>query len=115
VSRLLLAQLAEVLEEEIEKEKKLWVRKLLARSIHGCSALLLKELHAEDPAKYRACLRMSPECFDTLHDVIANDIQRLDILMKDATHSKIKLEIALSYLATGKFLNFIKFLLVGSW
>jgi hypothetical protein len=44
----LLAQLAEILEEEIWKEKKLWVRKWLARSTHGCSSLLLKELHAED-------------------------------------------------------------------
>jgi hypothetical protein len=73
------------------------VRKWLARrSTHGCSALLLKELHAEDPAEYRACLRMSPECFDALHDVIANDIQRLDTLMRDAIPSRIKLEIALS-------------------
>jgi hypothetical protein len=54
VSRLLLAQLAEVLEEETEKEKKLWVRKWLARSIHGSSSLLLKELDAEDPAEYWA-------------------------------------------------------------
>jgi hypothetical protein len=30
------------------------VRKWLARSTHGCSALLLKELRAEDPAEYRA-------------------------------------------------------------
>jgi hypothetical protein len=49
----------------------------------------------------RACLRMSPECFDTFHDVIASDIQRLDTLIRDAIPSRIKLEIALSYLATG--------------
>jgi hypothetical protein len=48
VSRLFLALLAEILEEEIGKEKKLWVRKWLARSTHGCSSLLLNELHAED-------------------------------------------------------------------
>jgi hypothetical protein len=30
------------------------VRKWLARSTHGCSSLLLKEQHAEDPAEYRA-------------------------------------------------------------
>jgi hypothetical protein len=42
VSRLLLAQLAEILEEEIGREKKLCVRKWLARSTHGCSALVFK-------------------------------------------------------------------------
>jgi hypothetical protein len=36
VSRLLLVQIAEVLEEEITREKKVWVRKWLARrSTHG--------------------------------------------------------------------------------
>jgi hypothetical protein len=64
VSRLLLVQL-EVLAEEIAREKKVWVRKWLARSTRGGSALLLKELFSEDPAEYRAFLRMSPECFDT--------------------------------------------------
>ena len=102
VSRLLLLQIAEVFEEEIAREKKVWVRKWLARrSTHGGSALLLKELYAEDPAEYRACLRMSPECFDTLHDLIANAIQRSDTLMRDAIPSRIKLEVTLSLLATG--------------
>jgi len=54
-----------------------------------------------DPAEYRACLRMSPECFDTLHDLIANAIQRNDILMRGAIPSRIKLEVTLSFLATG--------------
>jgi hypothetical protein len=70
----------------------------LVRSTHGFSALLLKELHAEDPTKYRACLRMSPECFDTLHVVTDNNIQRLNTLMRDAIPPRIKLEISLSYL-----------------
>jgi len=65
------------------------------------TVLLLKELYAEDPAEYRACLRMSPECFDTLHGLIANAIQRNDTLMRDAIPSRIKLEVTLSFLATG--------------
>jgi hypothetical protein len=84
VSRLLLVQIAEAL-EEIAREKKVWVRKWLARrSTYGGSALLLKEPFAEDPGEYRACLRISPECFDTLHDLIANARQRSDTLMRDA-------------------------------
>ena len=34
------------------------------------SITLLKELYAEDPAEYRPFLKMSPELFDTLHDLI---------------------------------------------
>jgi hypothetical protein len=102
VSRLLLVQIAEVLEEEIARENKVWVRKWLARrSTHDGSALLLKELYAEDPTEYRACLRKSPELYDTLHDQIANAIQRSDALIRDAIPSRIKLEVTLSFLATG--------------
>jgi hypothetical protein len=92
LSRLLLVQIAEVLEEEIAREKKVKVRRWLARrSIHGGSALFLKELFAEDPAEYRACLRISPECFDSLHDLIANAIQRSNTLMRDAIPWRNKL------------------------
>ena len=98
---MLLVQIAEVLEEEIAREK-LWVREWLARrSTHGGSALLSKELNAEDQAEYCAGLRMSPECFETLHDLIANAIQRSDTLMRDAIPLRIKLEVTLSFLATG--------------
>jgi hypothetical protein len=74
---------------------------LVRRSTHGGSTLLLKELYAEDPAEYRACFRMSPECFDTLHYLIANTIQRSDTLMRYTTASRIKLEVTLSFLAMG--------------
>jgi hypothetical protein len=63
--------------------------------------LLLKELYAEDLAEYCTCLRMSSEYFDTLHDLIANGIQRSDTLMRDAISSRIKLEVTLTFLATG--------------
>jgi hypothetical protein len=99
---LLFVQISEVLEEEIARENKVWERKWLARrSTHGGSALLLEELYAEDPAEYRACMRMSPECFDTLYDLIDNAIQRSDTMIRDAVPSRIKLEITLSFLATG--------------
>jgi len=98
ISRLLLLQIAEGLEEEIAKEKKVRVRTWLARrSTHGGSALLSKELYAEDPAAYRACLRMSPECYDTLHGLTANVLQRSDTLMRDAIPSRIKLEVTSSF------------------
>jgi hypothetical protein len=115
VSRLLLVRIAEVLEKEIAREKKVWARKWLARrSTHGGSALLLKELYAEDPAEYRACLRMSPECFGTLHDLIANAIQRSDTLMRDAIPSRIKLEVTWSFLATENSYRNLQHLFWGS-
>ena len=70
------------------------------RSTHGGSALLLKELFAEDPAEYRAFLRMSPECFDTLPDLIANARKRSDTLMRDAYLRELKWKLHL-FLATG--------------
>ena len=58
---MLIVQSAEVLEEKIAREMKVWIRKWLARrSTHGGSALLLKELYTEDLAEHRACLRMPP-------------------------------------------------------
>jgi len=99
---LLLVQIAEVFEEGIGRLRKVWVWKWLAwRSTHGWSTLLLIELYAEDPAEYRACLRMSPECFGTSHDLIANAIQKSDTLMRDAIPSRTKQEVTLSFLATG--------------
>jgi len=57
VSILLLVQIAEVLEEKIAREMKVWIRKWLSRrSTHGRSALLLKKLYAEDLVEHRACL-----------------------------------------------------------
>ena len=54
-------KVSRLLEEKIAREMKVWIRKWLARrSTHGASALLLKELYAEDLAEYCACLRMSP-------------------------------------------------------
>ena len=44
---------------------------------------------------------MSHACFDALHDLIANAIQRSDTLMRDAIPSRIKLEVTLSFLAKG--------------
>jgi hypothetical protein len=44
---------------------------------------------------------MSPECFDILHDLIASATQGSDTLIRDAIPSRIKLEVALSFLATG--------------
>jgi hypothetical protein len=77
VSTLLLVQIVEVLQEEIAREKKVWVRKWLARRMYTWwISITFKITVTEDPAEYRVCLRMSPECFDTLHDLIANATEK---------------------------------------
>jgi hypothetical protein len=97
-----LYRLQKYLKRKLQEKRRCGERKWLARrSTHIGSVLLLKELYAEVLAGYRACLRLSPECFDTLHDLIAIAIQRSDTLMRDVIPSRIKLEVTLSFLATG--------------
>ncbi|KAK9737988.1 hypothetical protein QE152_g10227 [Popillia japonica] len=98
----LLEEAAEMLQEEIVNKKRIWVRKWIEdRETTGGSILLMKQLRSEDPQEYRSGLRMTPENFDELLSLVANSIQRKDTLMRDALPAKVKLEITLTYLATG--------------
>ncbi|XP_050302766.1 putative nuclease HARBI1 [Anthonomus grandis grandis] len=63
--------------------------------------MLLKELAIEDVREYRNCMRMSPASFDVLLKKISPAIQRSDTTMRMALPARTKLEITLSYLATG--------------
>lgn len=99
---LLKDELSNMLDEELKKKKRLWVRKWISeRSVTGGSALLLKQLRLEDPSEYRLALRLTAENFDELLSLIEHPIQRQDTIMRDALPAKIKLEITLTYLATG--------------
>ena len=92
----------DIIEEEATQEKGIWVREWIKRRNElGASGTLLKELHCEDPSEYRSCLRMSPGKFDKLLNAVGPEIQKNDIFMRDAIPAKIKLEITLTYLATG--------------
>ncbi|XP_050314914.1 putative nuclease HARBI1 [Anthonomus grandis grandis] len=63
--------------------------------------MLLKELAIEDVQEYRNCMRMSRASFDVLLKKISPAIQRSDTTMRMALPARTKLEITLSYLATG--------------
>lgn len=93
----------DVLEDVLmNSQKRRWIRKWLARrDTRGASSLLLKELAVEDVAEYTNCMRMSPKSFDILLTKIYPDIQRSNSTMRMAIPAKIKLQITLSYLATG--------------
>ncbi|CAF4947278.1 unnamed protein product [Pieris macdunnoughi] len=108
LSILLLNELIEMVENEITKNKRQWVRKWIDdRNETGGSALLLKQLRFEDPAEYKLAMRMSPQNFDELLSMISSSIQRHDTFMRDALPAKIKLEITLTFLASGMYYRFL--------
>lgn len=102
VQLLLLEEVTDVVEEELKKEKRIWVRNWISeRNIKGGSTMLLRQLESEDPSEYRLAMRMTAENFEELLSLISNNIQRSDTLFRDAIPAKIKLEITLSFLSTG--------------
>ena len=98
----LLNEVRDLIEEEKSRRKRLWVRAWIGRRNRlGASALLLKELAAEDVKEYRMCLRMSPHQFTTLLGIVGAKIQKQDTHMRDAIPPQLKLEVTLNFLATG--------------
>ena len=102
-SKLLIPLLLEELKELLcEEDKRLWARQwILRRSDRGTTYTLFRELEVEDPGEFRALLRMDIEHFNELLENIAPMIQREDTVMREAIPARIKLQVALSYLATG--------------
>lgn len=98
----LLAEVHDLLEKEKNKKKRKWVRDWIARrDKFGASAHLFKELADEDIMEFKMCLRMSPENFQILLDLVTPKIEKQDTQMRDAIPPKIKLEVTLNFLATG--------------
>jgi hypothetical protein len=73
----LLDEVSDMIEEEQNGKKRLWVRDWIRRrDSRGASTLLLKELAAEDVNEYKICLRMTPEKFDALLGMVAPNFER---------------------------------------
>ncbi|KAJ8868487.1 hypothetical protein PR048_030015 [Dryococelus australis] len=82
---------------------KIWCRDWLTqREIQGASSNLIRELRFEDPQEYRMMLRMIPEKFDCLLDLVTQISQREDTVMRDDIKPETMLEVILNYLATGR-------------
>lgn len=75
---MLLSRLIEEVELLATNQKRVWARNWIAR----------KELREEDPAEYRAFMRMSREAFDALHNL-------LDVTKEGVGRIKKKREISL--------------------
>ena len=98
----LLDEVSDMIEEEQNRKKRLWVRDWIGRrDSQGASTLLLKELAAEDVNEYKICLRMTPEKFDALLDMVAPKIERQNTQMRDAISPRVMLEVTLYFMATG--------------
>ncbi|KAI4454096.1 madf domain transcription factor [Holotrichia oblita] len=63
--------------------------------------MIMRELRSNDPREYRAVMRITPQQFDFLLSLIAPKIQRTDTFMREAIPARVKLEVALAYLASG--------------
>jgi len=102
-SNIIISALIDELETELSKKQKLiWTRKwLLRKDTHGNSVGLIRELAIEDKSEYKSFMRMTPEQFEFLLQEISPKIKREDTIMRPAIPAKIKLELTLSFLATG--------------
>ena len=74
---------------------------LQRRSYLGCFETLLKELRPEDEAECKRFLRMTPQIFDELLELVEEDITKENTRFRDAIPASIKLAITIKFLATG--------------
>lgn len=102
IVKALIREAAEAIDDEVNRERREWVKDWLKRrdSLGGTS-LLLKELAVEDQLEYKRCLRMTPENFEQLLSMVKDIIQCKDTIMRDAITAEVKLQVTLNFLATG--------------
>ena len=67
----------------------------------GCFDTPLKELRSEDEAEYKRFLRMTPQTFDELLELVEEDITKENTRFRDANPASRKLAITIKFLATG--------------
>ncbi|XP_036327841.1 protein ANTAGONIST OF LIKE HETEROCHROMATIN PROTEIN 1-like isoform X1 [Rhagoletis pomonella] len=103
VSQALVKVLLAMLKDKLKvKKRKMWVRKWIRRRAElGASDNLYRELASEDVNYFKQCLRMNPAQFEDLLAKVAPLIEKQDTIMREALTPRIKLQIALKFLATG--------------
>lgn len=101
----------ELLEAELARPKKIWVRKWInRRPFHGASYQLFTELSVEDTTEYYCALRMTEKSFNILLNLVAPVIQKSDTFMRPALPAKVKLHAILYLLANGISLRVLQHL-----
>lgn len=72
---LLLEEVTDAVEEELKKEKWIWVRnQIIERNVKRGLTMLLRQLESEDSSKYRLAMRMTAENVTELVSLISNNI-----------------------------------------
>jgi hypothetical protein len=98
---MVLDEVCDMIEEEQNRKKRLWVRDSIGRKDSRGASTLLKELAAEDVNEYKICLRIAPQKFDALFGMVAPKIERQNTHMRDAISPRVMLEVTLYFMATG--------------
>ncbi|VEN38050.1 unnamed protein product [Callosobruchus maculatus] len=75
---------------------------LLRRKGRGTLALLNTELRFEDPEAYRNFLRLDTAQFNVLLNLVRDDINKQDTLMRESISAEHRLNVTLRFLATGE-------------
>lgn len=97
---LLIEELAEIV-RECERQY-IWTRPwILRRPALGATNTLFSELKTQDPNEFKSLLRMTVVQFNTLLENITPYIQRANTVMREAIPAETKLQVTLTYLATG--------------
>lgn len=94
--------LSEELQELLKSNRTCWVKDWVGRRSNlGASSTILTELANEDRQEYKKIMRMSVDQFNELLSLVEGDISKVDTVMRSAIPARVKLEIALRFLATG--------------
>ena len=85
------------------KSRSRWAKPWLSkRSSFGFYDTLLQELRSEDEEEYKKFLRMSPDVFDELLNLIEEDITRQNTQLRESLPATVKLAATTRFLATGE-------------
>jgi len=94
-----------------KRTRKVWTQNWLKqRPKFGVYDTLLREFRLESEADYFNFLRMSPNVFDHLLELVQTDITKQDTVMREAIPPYIKLAATLRYLVTGETFTSLQYL-----
>jgi hypothetical protein len=91
---------------EQRSNRSIWCRQWLAdrRSDRGIGYFIVKELMPAEAAGFHGFLRMTPEVFNELLEIINPRLQKIDTFMRDSISTHDILVATLRFLASGKVL-----------
>lgn len=102
VADMLINELEMQKEERKKKKRKIWTRNWIRkRQALGASSNFLTEVAGEDKVTFKNHLRITAEQFEQLLESVKPKIQKVDTNMRAALPARLKLQIALRYLASG--------------